>query len=128
MPFRAAFHFSGIASERRTLHLQMGHPIFKFPGQKFVAIAMRKTDGTLHLTTQLFYGRIVCAMKTSLVGFLLCGIALAQTKTVRVFLDTADPGGASNVSINDHLAPSHGEQIRNLNKFCPALQITDDAS
>ena len=26
----------------------MGHPISKFPGQKFVAIAMRKTDGTLH--------------------------------------------------------------------------------
>jgi len=64
-------------------------------------------------------------MKSLLIGFLLCGVAIAQSKSTRIFLDTADPSQPSTVTIG-YLAPSHGEQIRMLNQYCPNIQITDD--
>jgi len=66
-------------------------------------------------------------MKTLLVGFLLCGSLAAQQKP-RVFVDTADPANSSAVTVSSYFGPAHSEQVRNLNKACPAIAITEDVS
>ena len=60
-------------------------------------------------------------MKSLLVGFLLCGVAMAQEKP-RVYLQTVEP---STIAVNAYAAPSHNEQIRVLSQACPSLVITD---
>lgn len=66
-------------------------------------------------------------MRAALVGLLLCGMAMGQSK-MRLFVDTADPAQPSTVNVTTYLAPSHGEQIRMLHQFCPDIQVTEDLS